>query len=155
MISLFLCEFTINLLVVLWIYFKFSRFSRIYFGITILYTNWLYLNFEFTIHFVNKIWFKYFFCKLTINLPFLSWYHQDFTWYFANSLWIYYLFHDSTINSLAVSRLYNKFWIFFASSLSINYRIANLLWIPLQFHDYIKSHYLFRENAMNLLSVSQ
>ena len=37
--TIFFCEFTMNLLFVLWIYFKFSRFSRIYFGITIFYTD--------------------------------------------------------------------------------------------------------------------
>ena len=154
-----------NLLVVLWIYFKFSRFLAYILCIHYLLRNFAmkllcfsWIHFEFTFHSLGI-------SRFAMNLLVVSRFTMS-SFYFSRNHYLFrelimylfsftrinYLSGEFTVNSLGLSQIYQEFTFCFAMTLWIHYLISEstMNWLCVRvIHIYyaysLWFHYLFRE----------
>ena len=148
-------EFTIKLLIQLWIHYLFHP-STVSFLCFCKFTMNLIMNslsifrfdYEFIIYFAIWLWIH--FClRMFYRFFFRSWNNYELTIYFAIPLWINCLFNEIIMNSLSFSQIHFEFTMFLANSPWIHHLFANSLWAQSFFRDLTTNSSSFRKLTLN------
>ena len=149
-------EFTIKLLIQLWIHYLFNlltvkllcfRKFTMNLIMNLLSNSWF--DYEFIIYFAIWLWIH---DCLHYRHFFRSWNNYELTINFAIWLWFICLLNEIIMNSLYFSQIYFEITMFLANSPWIHHLFANSLWAQYLFRDLTINHLFFCKSFSRILN---